>query len=35
MDTHTAETLVPEPSFVEMEIAVGKIVEGIYYCTDS
>jgi hypothetical protein len=25
MDTHTAEPLVPEPSLVEVEIAVGKL----------
>jgi hypothetical protein len=25
MDTHTAEPLVPEPSFVEVEIATGKL----------
>jgi hypothetical protein len=25
MDTHTAEPLVPEPSLVEVEIAIGKL----------
>jgi hypothetical protein len=25
MDIHTAETLVPEPSLVEVEIAIGQI----------
>jgi hypothetical protein len=25
MDIHTAEPLVPEPSLVEMEIAIGKL----------
>jgi hypothetical protein len=25
MDIHTAEPLVPEPSFVEVEIAIGKL----------
>jgi hypothetical protein len=25
MDIHTAETLVPEPSLVEVEIAIGKL----------
>jgi hypothetical protein len=25
MDIHTAEPLVPEPSFVEMETAIGKL----------
>jgi hypothetical protein len=25
MDMHTAESLVPEPSLVEVEIAIGKL----------
>jgi hypothetical protein len=25
MNIHTAEPLVPEPSFVEQEIAIGKL----------
>jgi hypothetical protein len=25
MDIHTAEPLVPEPSLVEVEIAIGKL----------
>jgi hypothetical protein len=25
IDIHTAEPLVPEPTFVEMEIAIGKL----------
>jgi hypothetical protein len=26
MDIHTAEPLVPEPSLVEVEIAIGKLI---------
>jgi hypothetical protein len=27
MDIHTAELLVPEPSLVEVEIAIGKFIK--------
>jgi hypothetical protein len=34
MDIHLAESLVPEPSLVEAEIAIGKLKSYKFPCTD-